>query len=86
MTHNYYRGFFLLYSFSFDLRNRSVAPRLKLEAPPRALFDVSATPTAVLSLFGITREDVGIFSCRVDFKKSPTRYWNLNVTVIGKSV
>ena len=49
----------------------------------KAIFQPNSKPTSVLSLFGVKLSDQGLYSCRVDFKKSQTRYWRVNLTVIG---
>ena len=50
---------------------------------PRAQLNVKSQPTAFLSLLGVEERDGGIYRCRVDFKKSPTRFWKVDLTVIG---
>ncbi len=50
----------------------------------RAQLHTKSEPTAVLSLLGVTEEDAGSYRCRVDFKRSPTRYWKVVLQVIGK--
>lgn len=81
--------------YSFDLRHqtrgRGSEEEGKLWASedgdniPRAQLNVRSQPTAFLSLFGVKEKDGGTYRCRVDFKKSPTRFWKVELTVIGGS-
>ena len=50
----------------------------------RAQLHTRSEPTAVLSLLGVTEGDAGSYRCRVDFKRSPTRYWKVVLQVIGE--
>ena len=50
----------------------------------RAQLHTKSEPTAVLSLLGVTEGDGGSYRCRVDFKRSPTRYWKVVLEVIGE--
>lgn len=50
---------------------------------PRAYF-VTMTKPATLSLEAVQLDDEGIYRCRVDFKNSPTKNFQVNLTVIGR--
>ena len=50
----------------------------------RAHFRVSSRP-AVLSVTGVQRFDAGTYTCRVDFRQSPTVYHHVKLDVIGKT-
>ena len=77
--------------YSFDLRDDSPESEGLFWANedggdiPRAQLNVKSQPTAFLSLLGVEEKDGGIYRCRVDFKKSPTRFWKVDLTVIGLS-
>lgn len=78
----------MFYSCSFDVRGRAFNKALNWSdsnaVGPRAYF-VTVTKPAALSLEAVQLDDEGIYRCRVDFKKSPTRNFQVNLTVIGKT-
>jgi hypothetical protein len=55
-----------------DFRAGKQANFLALSDPP------------VLSLVGIDEEDAGTYTCRVDFRRSQTRYAKVDLVVIGQ--
>lgn len=79
--------FFVSFVFSFDVRGRSFAKALYWSDEkvfgPRAYFQTVSKPAA-LALDSVSLEDEGMYRCRVDFKNSPTRNYQVNLTVIGK--
>lgn len=81
--------FVIVLSFcsSFDVRGRAFNKALHWSDPnifgPRAYF-VTVSKPAALTLDGVQLDDEGIYRCRVDFKNTPTRNFQINLTVIGK--
>ena len=79
-------------SCSFDLRRQSLDSHGKIWASEtnsevaRAQLHIHSEPTAVLALHGVAQEDAGTYRCRVDFKRSPTRYRKIALDVIGKNL
>jgi hypothetical protein len=75
---------------SFDLRQQSLDDQGKIWASEtgvevaRAQLHTHSEPTAVLALHGVKEDDAGTYRCRVDFKRSPTRYRKITLDVIGK--
>ncbi|KAL0270121.1 UNVERIFIED_CONTAM: hypothetical protein PYX00_007628 [Menopon gallinae] len=71
--------------YSFDVRGRSFAKALYWSDDnvfgPRAYFQTVSKPAA-LALDSVALEDEGVYRCRVDFKNSPTRNYQVNLTVI----
>jgi hypothetical protein len=73
--------------FSFDVRGRPFTKALYWSDSnafgPRAYFVTGSKP-AGLTLESVQLDDEGIYRCRVDFKNSPTRNFQINLTVIGE--
>ncbi|XP_014477343.1 PREDICTED: nephrin-like [Dinoponera quadriceps] len=71
--------------YSFDVRGRAFNKALNWSdstaVGPRAYF-VTVTKPAALSLEAVQLDDEGIYRCRVDFKNSPTKNFQVNLTVI----
>ncbi|CAG9789231.1 unnamed protein product [Diatraea saccharalis] len=71
--------------YSFDVRGRSFNKALQWSDPnafgPRAYFATVARPAA-LTLDTVQLDDEGIYRCRVDFKNSPTRNFQIRLAVI----
>ncbi|CAK1552232.1 unnamed protein product [Leptosia nina] len=71
--------------YSFDVRGRSFNKALQWSDPgafgPRAYFATISRP-ASLTLNSVQLDDEGVYRCRVDFKNSPTRNFQIKLTVI----
>ncbi|GLV36523.1 sidestep III [Carabus blaptoides fortunei] len=69
----------------FDVRGRAFNKALHWSDPnifgPRAYF-VTVSKPATLTLDTVQLDDEGIYRCRVDFRNTPTRNFQINLTVI----
>lgn len=78
----------LPYNFSFDVRDAKIekgshwVDEQKLGG--RAYFQASGRPSAALVVDNTTSTDGGLYRCRVDFHKSPTRNARVQLRVISK--
>ena len=85
-----FNNIFIFFFCSYDSREmtdlRPDRPDLWSEPSAfgdRAHFRVTTRP-AVLSVTGVQRFDAGTYTCRVDFRQSPTVYHHVKLDVIGK--
>ncbi|XP_049786342.1 hemicentin-2-like [Schistocerca cancellata] len=71
--------------YSFDVRGRPFTKALYWSDAetlgPRGYFVTGLSP-AGLTIDAVTLDDEGVYRCRVDFKDSPTRNFQVNLTVI----
>ncbi|XP_025154526.1 contactin-1a isoform X4 [Harpegnathos saltator] len=81
----WFRDYAMKPIYSFDVRGRAFNKALNWSdstaVGPRAYF-VTVTKPAALSLEAVQLDDEGIYRCRVDFKNSPTKNFQVNLTVI----
>lgn len=52
----------------------------------RAYFVTGKRPAAALQVEAVELKDAGVYRCRVDFRNSPTRNFQVNLSVIGKFI
>ena len=72
----------------YQTKARTSAPQPDLWSEPTAFGDRAhfrvATYPAELAVTGVRRFDAGTYTCRVDFRQSPTIYHHVKLDVIGK--
>lgn len=77
----------LLIGSRYDVRGRSFNNAVMWSDTnafgPRAFFVTGKQPAAALQLDAVQLKDAGVYRCRVDFRNSPTRNFQVKLTVIG---
>jgi hypothetical protein len=76
-----------LFFFSFDARNSNFANgshRINNNSISGRSFFRASTNPAVLELESTKNSDSGVYRCRVDFHKSPTRNSRVQLNVISE--
>ncbi|CAG9130947.1 unnamed protein product [Plutella xylostella] len=72
--------------FSFDVRGRSFNKALHWSDPlafgRRAYFVTMSQPSS-LTVEAVQLDDEGLYRCRVDFKNSPTRNFQIRLAVVA---
>lgn len=80
---------FFLFCCSLDARNVPLEKASHLAAAydvgSRSYFITDHPSRARLKIKNVTPEDEGIFRCRVDFLNSPTRNFQINLTLVGQT-
>ena len=78
-----------MFVISFDVRDRPVSiarvysePTL-FDEPTRAVMNVTQSPAALV-ISKLLPADSGLYKCRADFRRSPTKHALWNLTVIGQ--
>lgn len=78
----------LLIASRYDVRGRSFNNAVMWSDTnafgPRAFFVTGKQPAAALQLDAVQLKDAGVYRCRVDFRNSPTRNFQVKLTVIGR--
>lgn len=73
------------YYFRFDHRNETKHWADERTLGNRASFNFNGNgDISIFTLRSVKESDQGIYRCRVDFKSSPTRNYNVNLTIISK--
>lgn len=77
---------FLLYRFRFDARGKALQQGIHWADiavfTSKVHFYYDSNPPS-LRIQAINLNDAGLYRCRVDFQKSPTRNSRINLTVLG---
>ncbi|XP_054262781.1 synaptogenesis protein syg-2-like isoform X2 [Macrosteles quadrilineatus] len=72
--------------YRYDVRGRSFSDAVMWSDAnafgPRAFFVTGKQPAAALQLDAVQLKDAGVYRCRVDFRNSPTRNFQVKLTVI----
>jgi len=77
-----------VFASSLDARDKSVEEAQHWSNEQalggRAYFRTSTDPQSLI-IENVKESDAGLYKCRLDFKRSPTVYHTVNLTVISKS-